>query len=45
MDANEFLGRYAKGERNFKAEKLSGLNLKGANLQGIDLTGADLTGF
>lgn len=44
MDADELLKRYAKGERQFKEARLSGIDLKGANLEGINLESADLTG-
>ncbi|BAZ28329.1 pentapeptide repeat-containing protein [Cylindrospermum sp. NIES-4074] len=42
MDTNEFLRRYAKGERNFSGIDLGGAILSAANLSVADLSAADL---
>lgn len=48
-DADEFLNRYADGERNFVGINLCGVvlegrDLRGANLSEANLSGADLRG-
>ena len=44
MDAKELLEKYSQGQRNFRIENLSGINLAGASLKEIDLRGANLQG-
>ncbi|NET87976.1 MAG: endoribonuclease L-PSP [Kamptonema sp. SIO1D9] len=44
MDAQEFLTKYANGERNFQRAKLAGFDLRSVDLIGVDLTNANLTG-
>lgn len=43
MQVEEFLTKYADGERNFVAINLSEANLSGVNLSGANLSGANLS--
>jgi 2-iminobutanoate/2-iminopropanoate deaminase len=44
MDAEELLGKYANGERNFRSENLRKADFEGANLTESDFTSTDLSG-
>lgn len=43
MEIEEFLNRYASGQRDFGAINLTEANLSGVNLSGANLTGANLS--
>lgn len=44
MDAKELLEKYEQGQRNFRIENLSRLDMKGLELNGVDFRGADFNG-
>ncbi|WAS05897.1 pentapeptide repeat-containing protein [Gloeomargaritales cyanobacterium VI4D9] len=44
LESDEFLARYAEGERDFSGSNLTKLMLVQAHVPGLNLTNADLTG-